>query len=286
VSLTPVENMPPVSLIPVAICNRCRWHRRKFAAGIVDTGGNFATGINNTSKIGGKFATGVVDIGGNFVAGVVDAGGKFVSILQKIFLVQQCNKTDIKEAIVVRRVELGYLLPTLSCHVPGRVWPTAVCATYKRVLHAAFEHVCPTPSCAAVYAASGHICFTAACAAPERIFTAACAASGHICSTVACVAPERICTADCAAWTHLTYCCLCYAVIGLYSTFAVSTSTLSASTSYLAASTSTLTNTLRTLMNSIAIFRASPSTSRTLQIIAQLFLYFLNSFYWKRYVSI
>jgi hypothetical protein len=40
-----------------------------FATGIVDTGGKFAIGINNTSKIGdndtgGKFATGVVDTGG------------------------------------------------------------------------------------------------------------------------------------------------------------------------------------------------------------------------------
>ncbi len=36
----------------------------------------FATGINNTSGIGGKFATGVVDTGGKFSAGVVDTGGE------------------------------------------------------------------------------------------------------------------------------------------------------------------------------------------------------------------
>ncbi len=36
------------------VCHRCRWYRWQFAAGIVDTGGKFATGINNTSKTGGK----------------------------------------------------------------------------------------------------------------------------------------------------------------------------------------------------------------------------------------
>jgi hypothetical protein len=33
--------------------------RGKFAAGIVDTDGKFATSVNNTSKTGGKFASGV-----------------------------------------------------------------------------------------------------------------------------------------------------------------------------------------------------------------------------------
>jgi hypothetical protein len=37
-------NLPPVSLIPEA----------NFAAGIVDTGGKFATGIDNTSETGVK----------------------------------------------------------------------------------------------------------------------------------------------------------------------------------------------------------------------------------------
>ncbi len=57
---------------------------------IVDTGGKFATGINNTTETvakfaagvvdtGGKFATGVVDTGGKFAAGVVDTGGKFAT---------------------------------------------------------------------------------------------------------------------------------------------------------------------------------------------------------------
>jgi hypothetical protein len=44
--MIPVANLPPVSLIPVAT--------RKFAAGIVDTCGKFATGVNNTRGTGGK----------------------------------------------------------------------------------------------------------------------------------------------------------------------------------------------------------------------------------------
>ncbi len=35
-----------------------------FAAGVVDTGGIIATGINNSIGIGGKFAAHVVDTGG------------------------------------------------------------------------------------------------------------------------------------------------------------------------------------------------------------------------------
>ncbi len=48
-----------------------------FAAGVVDTGGKFATIINDTSVISGKFATGVVDIGGKFAS--LDNGGKFAA---------------------------------------------------------------------------------------------------------------------------------------------------------------------------------------------------------------
>jgi hypothetical protein len=66
VSLTPVANLPPVSLIPVAICHRCR---------CVYTGGKFAAGIDNTTETGGKFAAGVVDTDGKFATGVVDTGG-------------------------------------------------------------------------------------------------------------------------------------------------------------------------------------------------------------------
>jgi hypothetical protein len=46
-----------------------------IAAGIVDTGGKLATGVNNTSETDGNFAAGVVDTGGKFAAGAVDTGG-------------------------------------------------------------------------------------------------------------------------------------------------------------------------------------------------------------------
>ncbi len=49
-------------------CCRCRWHGCKFA-----------TGVNDTSSIGGKFAAVVVDTGGKFATGVVDTGGKFAT---------------------------------------------------------------------------------------------------------------------------------------------------------------------------------------------------------------
>ena len=42
----------------------------KFAAGVVDTGGNFAASVVNT---GGKFATGVVDTGGQPLAANISA---------------------------------------------------------------------------------------------------------------------------------------------------------------------------------------------------------------------
>ena len=43
-----------MSLLPVANCHRCHLYWRQFAAGVVDTGGKFATGINNTRETGGK----------------------------------------------------------------------------------------------------------------------------------------------------------------------------------------------------------------------------------------
>jgi hypothetical protein len=86
---------PDIILIVFHWCQR---HRGKFAAGVVDTGGNllpvsltpvanlppvsttlvkllakFAAGVVGT---GGKFATGVVDTGGNFATGVADTGGQ------------------------------------------------------------------------------------------------------------------------------------------------------------------------------------------------------------------
>jgi hypothetical protein len=59
--------LPPVSLIPVAICNLPPVSTTlaklvaKFAAGVVDTGSNFAAGVVDTD---GKFATSVFDTGG------------------------------------------------------------------------------------------------------------------------------------------------------------------------------------------------------------------------------
>jgi hypothetical protein len=55
----------------------------KFAAGVVDTGGNLPLAslanlppVSTTQgELVAKFAAGVVDTGGKFAAGVVDAGG-------------------------------------------------------------------------------------------------------------------------------------------------------------------------------------------------------------------
>ncbi len=68
------------NIVPI-ICNRCcwhllqiyrqcRWYQWQFATGHVDTGGKFATSINDTSSAGGKFTT-----GGKFISSLVDAVG-------------------------------------------------------------------------------------------------------------------------------------------------------------------------------------------------------------------
>ncbi len=82
------------------------------------------------------------------------------------------------------------------------------------VLHAAFEHVCPTPAFAVTYAASEHICTVL----PRRVFPAvSCAVlhssclqhpmlplAGHVCSAAACAVFGRVChTAAYAACGHL-----------------------------------------------------------------------------------
>ncbi len=54
------------------ICLQCHWDQWQFCPGIIDTGGKFATDINNTSCTSSKFSTGVVDTGGKFSTGVVD----------------------------------------------------------------------------------------------------------------------------------------------------------------------------------------------------------------------
>ncbi len=70
VSMTPVTNLPLVWLITDVnntsgtggkICRMCCWYRWIFAACVVDTGGNFDTGVIDAS---GKFANGVVDTSG------------------------------------------------------------------------------------------------------------------------------------------------------------------------------------------------------------------------------
>jgi hypothetical protein len=50
-----------------------------FLTGVVDTGGKFATVINNASDTSGKFTAGVVDNGGKIATGIVDTGGKFAT---------------------------------------------------------------------------------------------------------------------------------------------------------------------------------------------------------------
>jgi hypothetical protein len=52
--MTPVANLPPVSLIPWQFATGVVDTGSKFAAGIVDTGGKFATAVNNTRGTGGK----------------------------------------------------------------------------------------------------------------------------------------------------------------------------------------------------------------------------------------
>ncbi len=70
VSTTPAANLPPVSATQAA----------NFAtslASVVDTGGKFATGVNDTDqRHRWQFATGINDTGGKFAAGVNDTGDK------------------------------------------------------------------------------------------------------------------------------------------------------------------------------------------------------------------
>jgi hypothetical protein len=61
--LPTTANLPPVSTKLAKLV-------AKFAAGVVDTGGNFAAGVVDT---GGKFATGVADIGGALLLANISA---------------------------------------------------------------------------------------------------------------------------------------------------------------------------------------------------------------------
>jgi hypothetical protein len=47
----------------------------KFAAGVVDAGGNLPPVSTTQGELVAKFAAGVVDTGGKFATGVVDTGG-------------------------------------------------------------------------------------------------------------------------------------------------------------------------------------------------------------------
>ncbi len=63
------DNCSPVSLSPVIIVHRCRWHRwEKFITGINDTGDHW--------KSVTRIIAGVVDTGEQLIAGVVDTGDK------------------------------------------------------------------------------------------------------------------------------------------------------------------------------------------------------------------
>ncbi len=49
-----LRSQQPDNVPIVQICRRCCWYRWQIATGVVDTGGKFATCINNTSETGGK----------------------------------------------------------------------------------------------------------------------------------------------------------------------------------------------------------------------------------------
>ncbi len=72
VSTTPAAKLPPVSATPAANC------ANNFAS-VVDTGGKFATGVNDVAichRYQRHLATGINDTGDKFATGVNDTGGK------------------------------------------------------------------------------------------------------------------------------------------------------------------------------------------------------------------
>ncbi len=86
VSLTPVANWAPVSLIRVAICHWrhlhqgqicCwyHWHKYKFAIGINTTSGTVSKICRRCCWYGWQICHRFVDTGGNFEASVVNTGG-------------------------------------------------------------------------------------------------------------------------------------------------------------------------------------------------------------------
>ncbi len=65
VSTTPVANLPPVSLIPLAICHRRRWHQWQNLPPVSLTPvANLPPASTTLAKMVEKFATGVADTGG------------------------------------------------------------------------------------------------------------------------------------------------------------------------------------------------------------------------------
>jgi hypothetical protein len=83
-STTPTKNFPPVSTTPVNETGSKFSHR---TAGVVDTGGKFATSINDTAvnfytgttgvdNTSGKFATGINETDSKFATSVNNIGGK------------------------------------------------------------------------------------------------------------------------------------------------------------------------------------------------------------------
>jgi hypothetical protein len=55
----------------------------KFAADVVDTGGNLPPVSTAQGKLVAKFAAGVVDTGGKFAASVVDTGGNLPPVCHR-----------------------------------------------------------------------------------------------------------------------------------------------------------------------------------------------------------
>ncbi len=78
-SMTPVANLPPVSLILVAICHGRRWDRRQICRRYrwhrLTPMANLPPVSTTQGELVAKFAAGVFDTSGKFAAGVNDTGG-------------------------------------------------------------------------------------------------------------------------------------------------------------------------------------------------------------------
>ncbi len=97
----------------------------KFAAGVVDTGGNLPPVSTTLVKLVAKFAAGVIDTGGKFATGVVDTGGNFAAGVN-----DTCGKLPSVSAIPVVNLELP-ISPRVfekirNAPVPRRLFFTAL----------------------------------------------------------------------------------------------------------------------------------------------------------------